>query len=183
MKTLTKSMIIVLLIAMVSTIPSYAQGERERVNRGDRDKEMSEKFAKMKSMKIAYITEHLELTPAEAEKFWPVYNEYEKKRQEVTGDIIRRFDRGDEKPEQISDEDAEKIIKQRFNEEQKLLDLKKEYYKNYKEVIPISKIYKLFEVENNFKRHLLGRMDTPREQMKQEHGAKGKPHRRKIPCK
>jgi len=35
---------------------------------------------KIKALKTAYITEQLELTKAEAEKFWPVYNAFEEKR-------------------------------------------------------------------------------------------------------
>jgi hypothetical protein len=37
-------------------------------------------FDKFKAKKIAYITDAINLTPAEAEKFWPVYNEFEQKR-------------------------------------------------------------------------------------------------------
>ena len=73
--------------------------------------------------------------------------------------------------------DAEKIIRQRFAEEEAYLNLKFEYFEKYKDVLSASKIFKLYEVENRFKRHLLGRMDTPWEQMKQEHGAKETPHR------
>lgn len=31
---------------------------------------------KMKALKVAYVTRQLNLTPEEAEKFWPVYNNY-----------------------------------------------------------------------------------------------------------
>jgi hypothetical protein len=31
---------------------------------------------KIQALKIAFITQKLKLTPAEAEKFWPVYNQY-----------------------------------------------------------------------------------------------------------
>lgn len=32
--------------------------------------------AKLEAIKIAYITKELNLTPAEAQRFWPVYNSY-----------------------------------------------------------------------------------------------------------
>src|ERR1035437_4885758 len=38
---------------------------------------------KMESMKIAFLTQKLDLTPDEAQKFWPVYNEFQKKREEL----------------------------------------------------------------------------------------------------
>ena len=60
-----------MLLISVPVLFINAQDRRER------DPERREKF---NSMKIAYFTEELELTSAEAEKFWPVYNEYEKKK-------------------------------------------------------------------------------------------------------
>lgn len=156
MKLLSKTIVlIVLAIFMIGTLPLMAQdGPEKRVKRADR----AERYAKMKSMKIAYITEHLELTPEEAEKFWPIYNEYEKKRNEVTKGIFEHFNPDQEEPLELSDEDADKTIRRRFEEEQTLLDLKKEYYGKYKEVLPASRIFKLHQVENRFKRHLLERV-------------------------
>lgn len=156
MKLLSKSIILIALtIVMIGTAPLIAQhGPEKRVKRADR----AERYAKMKSMKIAFITEHLELTPGEAEKFWPIYNEYEKKRDEATKGIFEHFNPEHGEPLELSDEDADKTIRRRFEEEQTLLDLKKEYYGKYKEVLPASRIFKLHQVENRFKRHLLERV-------------------------
>ena len=33
----------------------------------------------MKALKTAHITDQLDLTSAEAEKFWPIYNEFDAK--------------------------------------------------------------------------------------------------------
>ena len=38
------------------------------------------KMEQMKAEKISFITQQLSLTTAEAQAFWPVYNEYEGKR-------------------------------------------------------------------------------------------------------
>ena len=159
MKLLSKTIVlIVLAIFMIGTLPLMAQDVPEkRLERSDRA-DRAERFAQMKSMKIAFITEHLELTPEEAEKFWPIYNEYEKKRDEAAKEIFERFNPDKEKPLELSNENADNLIRQRFTEEQKLLDLKKEYYAKYKEVLTASRILKLYEVENRFKRHLLERV-------------------------
>jgi hypothetical protein len=162
MKLLSKTIVlIVLAIFMIGTLPLMAQDVPEkRAERGERAEraDRAERYAKMKSMQIAFITEHLELTPGEAEKFWPIYNEYQKKRNEATKEILEHFNPEQGEPLELSDEDADKIIKRRFKEEQTLLDLKKEYYGKYKEVLPASRIFKLHQVENRFKRHLLERV-------------------------
>ena len=47
---------------------------------------------KLESIQIAYLTKELSLTPEEAQKFWPVYNEYRneliKVRQETRNDEV-----------------------------------------------------------------------------------------------
>jgi len=37
-------------------------------------------YDSFKAKKVAFITTSINLTPSEAEKFWPVYNEYEQKK-------------------------------------------------------------------------------------------------------
>jgi len=58
-----KKLILTIFMVFITIINlSAQQGKRER----------------LKAYKTAYITEHLDLTPQEAEKFWPIYNAYEK---------------------------------------------------------------------------------------------------------
>ena len=57
------------LIVML-TLNLISQEERH-------ERPMGENKEKLKAHKIAFITDRLQLTPAEAEKFWPVYNEHE----------------------------------------------------------------------------------------------------------
>ncbi len=145
------------ILVMTSFTPLNAQGPD---GKGKRPADQAEWSAKMKSMKVAFITEHLELTAAEAEKFWPVYNEYEKKREEIARNIFTRFtteEDATETPDITNDEEADRIIRQRFTEEQALLDLKKEYHEEFLKVIPASRILKLHNVEHRFKKHLLER--------------------------
>ena len=35
--------------------------------------------SKIRTLKVAYLTEQLEFTPTEAEAFWPIYNTYQDK--------------------------------------------------------------------------------------------------------
>ena len=41
------------------------------------------KKEQIKSLKVAFITNELALTPDEASKFWPIYNSFEEKQQEI----------------------------------------------------------------------------------------------------
>ena len=46
---------------------------------------------KFKSEKIAFITTELNLTPAEAEKFWPVYNQLSQEKKEALKTVIDAY--------------------------------------------------------------------------------------------
>ena len=45
-----------------------------------------ETLEKIETARIALISERLELTPEQAEKFWPIYREFGNKRKEISKD-------------------------------------------------------------------------------------------------
>lgn len=170
------------MMIMAIVIPSQAQ------DKGKMGKERQEMGKKIKVAKIAFISEQLELTPEEAEKFWPVYNENEEKRENLTRGMMEKFRTHDEDVD-MSDEKAEELMQQRFQQEEALLDLKKEYHDKYLEILPATKVLKLYMVENNFKRHLMEKMGRRGEggEGKGESGSRGggegKPYHGKPMCK
>ena len=110
---------------------------------------------KFKSEKIAFITEKMDLTVDEAQKFWPLYNEYQDKRDELIKS--RRMEYGRNNQEMTSEE-LEKMVDSRIEEELKLAEMKLEFHKEVKKVIPIEKVVKLYRAENEFMNHMLNRI-------------------------
>jgi len=110
------------------------------------------KLDDLKAQHTAFITSQLNLSPSESEKFWPIYNEYTEKTRQ-----IKKEDRAKQQ-ENLSESDAAKMITLDLANEQKLLDLKKQYYTEFQKVIPSSKLAKLDKVEQKFKRHLIERI-------------------------
>ena len=51
--------------------------------------DFKEKREKVKALKVAYITEQLELTTEEAQKFWPLYNAFDDKQAELRHEKMR----------------------------------------------------------------------------------------------
>jgi hypothetical protein len=174
MKTIKKVMILTLSLCMLTGLQSYAQDDD---NQKDKEKLMAERYERMQKLKIAYITEHLDLSVEEAEKFWPVYRKYEAKRNEITQEMFQRFERPDKSSEELTNEQAKEIILQRLKEERALVELKYQSLNDYLEILPATKVYKLFEVENRFRQHLMQRLREPHEKGRQEPGATGKPMR------
>ncbi|MGE5355603.1 MAG: hypothetical protein ACM3PT_05130 [Deltaproteobacteria bacterium] len=116
-----------------------------------------EKIAdKIESHKIAFITEALDLTPEESQKFWPLYNEYSAKERELRPEFKER-------PKALSEAEANEIIGKFFENEEKRLMLMKNYYQKFKMVIPASKVVKLHFAERKFKEKLLEKMKERRD--------------------
>ena len=105
---------------------------------------------RIEAQRIAFITQKLQLTPEEATMFWPVYNEYRDKQQE-----LRRSAAPEKNLADISDAEAVRVIEQHFAAEEKLLRLKREYYDKLKNAIPPRKIARLPAVEMEFNRNVL----------------------------
>jgi hypothetical protein len=110
---------------------------------------------KFKSEKIAFITEKMDLTVEEAQKFWPLYNEYQGKRDELIKS--RRLEYGRNNQDMTSEE-LEQMVDSRIEEELKLAEMKLEFHKEVKKVIPIEKVVKLYRAENEFMNHMLNRI-------------------------
>ena len=113
---------------------------------------------KIKAHKIAFITDHLNLTPEEAQKFWPIYNQHEEERENEIKDFRERFEMHPDEIPTVSEEEAATFIEERLNHEQRMLDLRKQFHSQLKEALPAKKIMILFHVENEFKKQLIKRL-------------------------
>lgn len=109
-----------------------------------------EKKENRKAKKIAFITQKLDLTPAEAEKFWPVYNEAETERIALRKE--HKAAKPDKKISEMTDTEVETLIDKGLEMQQKELDLRKKYHAKFKEILPIKKVAKLIHLEHEFKK-------------------------------
>ena len=126
---------------LLSSLLSFSQNENSR--------------EKIEAMKVAFITQELSLTTAEAQLFWPVYNDYEQKKKDIRKDL-RQTQKGKLKNlDQMSDKEIEEMIDLEIEYDQKELDLKKEYHSKLKKVLSMKKIALLYKTEDKFKRKIL----------------------------
>lgn len=116
---------------------------------------------KINTHKIAFITERLQLTESEAEKFWPVYREYEEERKSLKSDISFKGGK-----EEMTEEDAEKLLDNMVALKSKEVDLQKKYNKKFKSVLSAKKVVKLYKAEKEFKSKMV---DYIREKPRRRH--------------
>jgi len=108
---------------------------------------------KIEAHKVAFITKVLDLTPEEAQKFWPLYNEYSEKERQ-----LRNAFKANKPQKGMSEEEANNVIDYYFENEQQKLTLKKNYYDKFKMILPATKVVRLHFAENKFKRKLLKKL-------------------------
>jgi Spy/CpxP family protein refolding chaperone len=138
----TSKLLIIFVILL--SIHSNAQTMRE------------EQKDQMKTIKIGFITNELNLTADEATKFWPIYNAYDDKQFEIRHKKMRVFkDRMDTNLDAISEKDATSILIQMENNEEELYQIRKKFITNIKGILPSTKILKLKKAEEDFNRKLL----------------------------
>lgn len=114
-----------------------------------------EMFEKIKAEKISFFTSKLDLTPAEAQAFWPVYNEFEKKRFDIQRQI-HQFERmPDEKITSLSEAEIEKMTDNYIGSFEKEALLLKEYNKQFLKILPKKKVLMMYRTENEFRSHLI----------------------------
>lgn len=113
------------------------------------------KKEKMEALKIAYITKRLNLTTEEAQKLWPIYNEYESKKTDINKGcrndnlILKQGS-----IEDLTDAEAEQLVDRQIIHAQKVLDLRKEYLLKLKKVLSVKKVALLYQAERNFRKVL-----------------------------
>lgn len=139
-----------MLFLLISSL-SFAQDFKERKE-------------KVKALKVAFITEKLDLTTEEAQKFWPIYNVFDDNQSELRHEkmraILNRFRPG--KVDKLSEKEALSLLVQMEKIEEDLFNLRKKFIKDLQNVISAKKIIKLKKAEEDFNRELLKQMKEKR---------------------
>ena len=118
---------------------------------------------RIKAMKIAYITERLELTETEAEKFWPIYNAFENKLSELKHGELRTIRMELRKNyDNLSEKRAQELLDRFVEIENTLYDEKVKYVDKLKKVLPAKKIILLKAIEDEFNKMLMEQLKKRR---------------------
>ena len=147
-----KKVVIVLLIILVFPVIRLAA--------------QNPNLEKLNNYKIGFFTKRLNLTSEEAEKFWPVYNEYQGKRNLIQLEkmkINRNFNQNgstmsDNQLVEMGDAYIDCIVRESA--------LAVGFHKKLKEVLPPSKVIIYYQAENQYKAQLLNELQSVRQQQK-----------------
>lgn len=110
---------------------------------------------RIKTLKVAFITERLGLTPSEAQDFWPVYNAHDEALRRLRRKERQRF--GSQLPylDDLTDDEAAKLLSEFQTLQNEKHGLEQEFLQNLEKVLPARKIVLLLKAEEDFKKRLL----------------------------
>ena len=130
---------------------------------------------RVEAMKVGFLTQRLNLTPEEAKTFWPVYNKYQDELEALRKSHRDNFANPKTDFDEMPEKDVEKAVDSELTFRQNELDILKKYHSQFKQVLPIKKVAKLYRAEEDFKRELLDRIRENRQNMKRDRMDKRKP--------
>ena len=115
---------------------------------------------KMMSEKIGYLTAQLELTPEEAQMFWPVYNQIAEKNKELNKAVGEAYKALTQalKEGTASDKEIDKLLDKYLAAKLAQKDKGKGDVAQYRKVLSSQKVAKLYVAEENYRRHLINKM-------------------------
>ncbi len=111
------------LIVLLIGVTFFAKAQEEGTTQKKQD---------IEALKVAFISRELELTPEEAQKFWPVYNEYSRELRTTVSD----------------DQDV-------LDRDEKVLNLRKRYRDQFTKVLGPERMNKLYNAEGKFRKVLI----------------------------
>jgi hypothetical protein len=110
---------------------------------------------KIKTLKIAYLTEKLNLTSKEAQTFWPIYNDYQEEKQKLRNkgsvEIISKIKDADN----VSEKDAAQLLDKVILDEVEENKIFENFIAKITKVISSKKTLVLLRSEEDFKRQLI----------------------------
>jgi len=160
------TMVLFLIMGICMTVPGYGQKRELRKERlKQKQEQLQQKQAKIQTERVTFYNTYLELTPAESDKFWPLYNEFAQKQKELKKNHQKSIKalRG-KTYSQLTKEESNELISSDQTLKQSLLDLEKEYSTKFQTAINIQKVAKLKEAEMQFKKAIIKKARENRKQ-------------------
>lgn len=140
-----KRLILIGFIGLLS-LSAYAQTDNSR----------AEVRQKIQATRIAIITEKLGLTPEQAQDFWPLYNEFASRRQELVNEFSTA--KRQAKANGASEDDLRKLNDLRLQLKGRELELEKEYSGRLLEVIDTRQLSELRDAEADVRNKVINYM-------------------------
>lgn len=115
---------------------------------------------KIQEEKMAFFNRELDLSKAEAKAFWPLYNDYQNRRNRIVSEKRNLMRYYSQNSRNISDEEIIGILENYIRLEKEETRLLETYNNRFREILPDEKVLRIYIAEIGFKDYLLKRLRT-----------------------
>lgn len=133
---------------------------------------MAERRAKMETLRIYKMTEFLELTPEQSEKFFPRLKQYEKnvrKMQHKQMELVREIDQITQNPDAtVTEADVKKYLRAMAQIEKDIITEKEKFISGLSSILTPDQQLKYMIFDNRFRRRLLKTINPSPNEMKNQ---------------
>ncbi len=129
---------------------AQAQGPRQQLRAAK-----AERLSQLDNARIAFFTSRLSLTQDQAQRFWPLYNDFITRRRELnrSGRPLKR-----EQIEALTDQQIRDNLTQTYATRQQELNLEKDYFDKFQKVLSLRQVAQLLAAERDFTREVIRRV-------------------------
>ena len=113
-----------------------------------------------KKKKITFFNRELDLSKAEAKAFWPLYNDYQNRRNKIVAEKRNLMRYYNTNSRNITDEEITRILENYIRLERDETELLETFNTRFREILPDEKVLRIYIAEVRFKDHLLKRLRT-----------------------
>jgi len=109
----------------------------------------------VKSYKIAFITERLDLSSKQAQEFWPIYNTHNNRYEDLKENTWEPIKKELMDIDKLSEEEAEVLLQEYRAYKKKRLEYREAFIKDLLSVISPKKVMQLKKADYDFNKELL----------------------------
>ncbi|MEX8549009.1 MAG: hypothetical protein V5804_15530 [Mucilaginibacter sp.] len=130
-------------------VPSRGnQDVRSNFSNGNVDNSVG--MHKIQSIKMDYISDNLHLSSDEADKFWPVYHQYQNELNVVLHQKRQNMLNSSKNPQDI--------VNDNLDYDSKILNIKKHYKDEFARILPSDKLAQFYRSERSFNDEMIKRL-------------------------
>jgi hypothetical protein len=136
---------------LIVTVMSFSSGFAQKAD--DARKRIQEE-------KVAFFNRHLDLSKTEAQNFWPLYNDYQSRRNKISNEKRTLMRYYTENAGNMSDKEITETLTKYIDYEKRETELLVTYSEKFRTILPDEKVLKIYVTEVQFKDYLLKKLRT-----------------------
>lgn len=138
-----------LILIMAFSIDVVAQPGMGRMLEGRNEQ--------LKAKKVSFLTDKMDLTIQEAQVFWPLYNEFNDKRDSLIKSKVLTH-RCENLVDEMTESELLEIMEAEISNSENMAALRREYHEKFLKILPVEKVARLYIAEKEFNRQLFREM-------------------------